>query len=236
VNPDRDACALFWSLPYRVFDLDGTLVDTLPDLTDSLNHALADMHLPSVDASLVRASLHGGLEGSVDAAILQLGASTEVRSGLLDAYRRRYEAGVLVRSRVYDGVRDLLQALNDERAQSAVCTNKPESIAIQVLDGLGLLEYFKVVVGGDSCAAKKPDPLPMRYALANLGGSPERALLVGDSHVDSMCARAAGVRLLWYTGGYGLARSADTDSSVRFFDRYSDIARRFSNATNWIIS
>jgi 2-phosphoglycolate phosphatase len=231
VIPNRDACALFWSLPYRVFDLDGTLVDTLPDLTDSLNDALADMHLPSVDASLVRASLHGGLEGSVDAAIARLGVRTEVRGALLDAYRRRYEAGVLIRSSVYDGVRELLQALGDERAQTAVCTNKPESIAIQVLDGLGLLEYFKVVVGGDSCSAKKPDPLPMRYALANLGGSPEQALLVGDSDVDAMCARAAGVPLLWYTGGYGHAPGHKDDLGIRAFDHYSDIARRFEKAS-----
>jgi phosphoglycolate phosphatase len=204
VNPGREAVAdVFWSKSVRVFDLDGTLVDTLPDLSGSLNAALASISLPSVDAVVVRQSLHGGLEGSVDAALRVLRAPTALRAPLLAAYENHYEQNLCVLSETYEGVQELLEQLRDRAAPLAICSNKTVKLANALLDALGLLPYFDVVVGGDSCVERKPHPLPLLHAIALMKGSATSALLIGDSEVDRDCSAAAGIPFVCFHGGYG---------------------------------
>jgi 2-phosphoglycolate phosphatase len=196
---------LFWSRRVRVFDLDGTLVHTLPDLAGALNRALRELGFHAVPTSLVRASLHGGLEGSVAAAAAWLRVPTQVQAPLLARYRRHYAAGLALRSVPYDGVVELLAHLSARGEPLAVCTNKATREAEALLDALGLLEHFALVVGADTCGERKPHPKPLHHTLLHLGARVDEVVFVGDSAVDADCAAAAGVQHLWFSKGYGVA-------------------------------
>jgi len=215
------AAALFWSRPHRVFDLDGTLVDTLPDLSAALDQALIELGLPAVGQAVVRDSLHSGLEGSAAAALACLGAPAGQFPALVERYTRRYAGLNGAHARVYPGVRELLARLDARHEPLAVCTNKPEALACELLDRIGLLPHFKVVVGADTCAQRKPHPAPLLHALAGIGGEPHSGVLVGDSRHDVHCARAAGVASIFHDGGYGLA---PVDAPPRF-SRYEQLLR-----------
>jgi phosphoglycolate phosphatase len=195
---------LFWSRRVRVFDLDGTLIHTLPDLAGALNQALREMGFRSLPETLVRASLHAGLEGTVAAACAYLRLPEQVRLPLLARYRRCYAAGLALRSTPMDGVPDLLAQLSARRQPMAVCTNKPQREAEDLLAAFGLRRHFDAVVGADTCAERKPHPLPLRQAVARLGDGLAEALFIGDSAIDAACARAAGTAHLWYGRGYGM--------------------------------
>ena len=213
------AGSLFWSRAVRVFDLDGTLVDTLPDLTGALNVALSDLGLPQVDATLVRASLHAGLEGSVEAALLAAGAPGALRDLLLARYRLHYDAMLVEQSLPYADVPELLERLRLRGDRLAVCTNKQEPQALRLLGSLGLAAFFTNVVGADTCGQRKPHPAPLLHAVGALGGTCGQALLIGDSLVDLHCARAAGIDCLLFTGGYG----SGTEGPVHRFSTYAEL-------------
>jgi phosphoglycolate phosphatase len=197
------AAELFWSRRVRVFDLDGTLVDTLPDLAGALNQALHASGLAAVPAALVRASLHGGLEATVAAALSCLGVTTELHGPVLARYRRHYDAGLALRSAPYEAVPELLARIAERGEPMAVCTNKPQRQAEELLSAVGLRQYFARVVGADTCSERKPHPAPLRHTLQGLNAPPAEALFVGDSEVDAQCAAAAGVAHLWFGKGYG---------------------------------
>lgn len=195
---------LFWSRRVRIFDLDGTLIHTLPDLAGALNQALREMGFRPLPETLVRASLHAGLEGTVAAASTYLRLPEQVKAPLLARYRRCYAAGLALRSTPFDGVPELLAQLSARREPLGVCTNKPQREAEELLVAFGLRKHFGVVVGADTFAERKPHPLPLRRAVARLGGRLGEALFIGDSAVDAACARAAGTAHLWYGRGYGM--------------------------------
>lgn len=216
---------LFWARPVRVFDLDGTLVDTLPDLTSALNQALSDLGLPPVPAAVVRHSLHGGIEGSVDAALQALSAPAALRELLLSRYQLHYERRPAQLSQAFPGVHEVLRRLRARGERLAVCTNKKQALAQRVLGSLGLAPYFSVVVGADTCSQRKPHPAPLLHALGVLGASRSQSLLVGDSTVDLACADAAEVDCLIFGGGYG-----DVPSERRF-DHWAHLLEHELQAT-----
>jgi len=194
----------FWSHPVRVFNLEGTLVHTLPDLASALNHALRELGFAAVPHTLARASLHAGLEGSAAAAVTYLRLPQDVLPPLAARLQRRYLMTMTLRSVPYDGVPQLLARLSALGQPMAVCSNLPQRVAEQLIAALGLAGHFALVVGADTCAERKPHPAPLRRALVRLGARPDEALLVGDSAVDAACALAAGVGHLWFDAGYGL--------------------------------
>lgn len=193
----------FWEFETIVFDLDGTLVDTLPDLTSSLNLALRETGLAAVSKELVRASLSGGLEESAAQAIRHLGADSRLLNPLVDAYRRHYSLALALESAPYPGVRAVLSKLQAHETKLAVCTNKQQSQAVAILQTLELLPFFEIVVGADTCDYRKPHPAPLLFALDQMRSFRFLSLMVGDSPVDTTCAQAAGVDCLFFEGGYG---------------------------------
>ncbi len=201
--PEAAARLLFRSRRARIFDLDGTLVHTLPDLAAALNQALREMGFPAAPQTIVRASLHGGLEATAAAAVTWLRLPAGVMPALLARYRRRYQAGLMHRSAPYDGVPELLARLSARGEAMAVCSNKPQRLAEDLLAALGLLGHFAIVVGADTCEQRKPHPAPLRRAIVRLGARRAEALFIGDSAVDAGCAQAAGVPHLWFGNGYG---------------------------------
>jgi phosphoglycolate phosphatase len=184
-----------------VFDLDGTLVDTAGDLAASLNHALAVLDRPGVAPQSVRAMVGRGARALLERG---LAATGEATAALVDAgvphFLAHYRANIAIHSRPFDGVVEALARLADDGHRLAVCTNKPEALARQLLDALGWGARFDALTGADSAPWKKPDPRHLADTVAMAGG--QRALFVGDSPTDAATAKAARVPLVLVTFGY----------------------------------
>ena len=197
-RPKPDVAAVVW-------DLDGTLVDSAADIAASLNRLLAEQDLPALGDERIRDMIGEGV-----ATLIRRGlAAHNVTPGdgrleeLVQRFLVIYSQVATESTRLFPGARQVLKTLSDAGLRQAICTNKPEAIATQVLGGLEIASYFDTVVGGDSLPRNKPDPLPLRTALERLGVSSARSLMVGDSAIDVMMAHAAGVRVVFVTFGYG---------------------------------
>ena len=183
-----------------VFDLDGTLVDSLDDLHASVNHALAAVGLPPRSRDEVRGYVGEGARVLLQKAVAP---HAERLEPALAAWRAHYGAHCLDRTAPYPG---LAAALAGAGRALAVLTNKPGAMARKILDGLGLLPRFVAVVGGDE-APRKPDPTGLLEIMAKVGASPGETVFVGDSRHDVETARAAGVAMVAVT--WGLTSRAD---------------------------
>lgn len=194
-----------------LFDLDGTLVDTAPDLNAALNHALTSNGLEPVDEALTRHWVGHGAQVLVTQAIAHQqrhgngsadpSATADV-DALLSGFIDYYQAHIADHSQVYPAVVDTLQALRDGGARLAVVTNKRTVLTEPLLDILGLRAYFDVVVCGDTAALPKPAADPALYACRALDLAPDQVLFVGDSETDVACARAAGCAVVCVADGY----------------------------------
>ncbi len=180
-----------------VFDLDGTLVDSLPDLHATLNRVLhADL---PVDA--VRRMIGDGAAVLVRRAQAALGRPEDPAN--LAAFLADYENNTAHATRPYDGIIDLLNALRSAGARMAVCTNKPEAAAHALLAALGLDGYFSAIGGGDSFPTRKPDPAHLRATIQAAGGDAAHAVMVGDHANDVNAAKGAGIPSIFAAWGYG---------------------------------
>ncbi len=190
--------------PTVVFDLDGCLVHSSPDIAAALNATLAPRGA-SFTVREVERMVGDGLSALFDKAIaardLKLSAA-DVKSGF-DAFYARYEAAPSQLSEPRAWVADVARLLFDNGGRVSVCTNKVEPIAISIMDQLGLSSRVHAIVGHVAGRAKKPDPEPMRLAVSLSGGDPAKAVMVGDSAADLGAARGAGMPVVLVTGGYG---------------------------------
>jgi phosphoglycolate phosphatase len=183
-----------------VLDLDGTLVDSVPDLAACANAVLAERGAAPLGEDEVRHMVGDGIAALVARALaargLQPDASAKRR--FLDLYL----AAPTARTRPYPGVPETLDELRRRGARLAICTNKPEAATRAVLAGTGLLGFFEAVLGGDSLPVRKPDPGHLLGALARLGADPGEALMIGDGENDAAAAKAAGVPVVLMRYGY----------------------------------
>lgn len=184
-----------------VFDLDGTLVDSAPDLWRHTNRVLAEAGRSPLDRATVTSFVGEGATELLRRAFAATGAPLDPPA--LAAVSARY-ASIYAEEPVIDTApmpfaAAVVRALP---VPLAVCTNKPERVARAVLAALGLADRFVAVVGGDTLPQRKPDPAPLRAAAAALGLAPTQVALVGDSEIDAATASAAGARFWWYTRGY----------------------------------
>jgi phosphoglycolate phosphatase len=189
-----------------VYDLDGTLIDSRADIADSVNAMLRHMELPEREDRVVWSFIGDGAERLIRRS---LGVQHEERyPEAVPIWREEYGARLLAKTRLYDGIAELLQAPPEARA---VLTNKPGGFAREILRGLGVAGAFRAVVGGDE-AERKPAPDGLLLLCARLGIEPEEALMVGDSTVDLATGKAAGVRtcaVAWGLGEHPALESAD---------------------------
>ena len=188
-----------------LFDLDGTLVDSLPDFVVALRATLAEMDLPSIDAAQAAPLLGKGVDHLVRAVLAQLVGATQADALYPTArpiYWRHYLAANGRHGSVFPGVVPGLDTLRAGGVTLAVVTNKPMAFAQPLLEAMGLDGYFVRVCGGDTFARMKPDPLPLLAACEALGCAPARTLMVGDSSNDSLAARAAGCPVVLMRYGY----------------------------------
>lgn len=219
---------LFTSYDAYLFDLDGTLIDSAPDINGALNTSLTAHGYATVDESLTRHWVGHGSRVLIEQALKHHGFDDQANdSQHLDAMQRvfisHYRSHIADASQPYPGVIETLEALRSRGAGMAVVTNKFESLARQVLQTLGLLDYFGVVLGGDSLPANKPSPVPAVYACASLGVSLNTTLFVGDSTTDVECARAAGCAVVCVRDGYNHGTPAEELGADAVIDSMTDL-------------
>jgi len=186
-----------------IFDLDGTLADTSGDLVAAANHCFRDMGAgDQLSASDAGTALRGG-RAMLSLGLERMGQSAD--AALLDRYYPilldAYEADIDTHTVFYPGALDAVAALREAGFKVAVCTNKPEYLARQLLTRMGALDLFGALIGADTLPVRKPDPAPLREAARRAGGDPARALMVGDTITDHDTARAAGVPSVLVTFG-----------------------------------
>jgi phosphoglycolate phosphatase len=188
-----------------VFDLDGTLVDSVPDIAAALNAALAAGGYRTLAVTDVAGMLGNGAEVLVARALTALAGSAPGEPDLHDvhaAFLAAYDAAPCVASRLYPGALAVLDHLAAGGVTLGICTNKPEGITTSVLRHLGISERFGSVVGGHAREPLKPAPAMVLRALRELGASPAEAVFVGDSPADAGAARTVGTRLVLLRHGY----------------------------------
>lgn len=186
-----------------VCDLDGTLVDSAPDLTGALNTVLAEHDVPTVAPEEVRHFVGAGALALIRRALARSGASERCDAErMLERFLDVYRSRLTRESRPYPGVPDALRTLAGLGHPLAVCTNKPEDLARRMLRELRLDFFGEAVVGGDTFGFRKPDPRALEAAVSRAGGDPGRSVLVGDSRTDVETARNGGVPVILVTYGY----------------------------------
>jgi phosphoglycolate phosphatase len=207
-----------------IIDLDGTLVDTLPDFDFALNAMLRELRLPSIDVHAIESMIGRGSERLIGAVLEHVGAPVSRFDEAWDSYWKNYLAINGEHSRVYPGVREGLAALRASGLKLACLTNKPTAFALPLLDRMQLAPFFDVVFGGDAFERKKPDPLPTTRTCEALGTSPARALVIGDSSNDALAARAAGCPVVLVTYGYNHGEPVQRTGADGFVDSIAGIA------------
>ena len=187
-----------------VWDLDGTLVDSAPDLASALNTVLDKRGFFTLSIETVRTMIGNGVPKLVERGFNAVGMRLDAGQleELVDIFVQEYVACATEQTRPFPQVVEVLDQLREMNIPMGVCTNKPEALSRQILDGLGLSGYFSSVVGGDSTTARKPDPLPLLTCLKELVATPQLSLMIGDSVHDVHAARAAGVGVGVVPWGY----------------------------------
>ena len=196
-----------WTL---AFDLDGTLVETAPDLIGTLNRLLAQRDLPQVPLASARHLVGHGARALLQHGFQEAGATWDEAASpaLFDAFIDDYLAHIADLSRPYDGVVETLDLLAARGATLAVATNKRTDLSVALIEALGLTRHFAAIVGPDVVSERKPSGAHLREAVLKAGGDPARALMIGDSATDARAARDAPMPCILVSFGY-------TDISVR---------------------
>jgi phosphoglycolate phosphatase len=212
-----------------VFDLDGTLVDTAPDLLRALNQTLDIEGLPHVCADRMRPLVGQGARAMIERGALLCGArfSPARLDQLTDAFIEFYSADIALESAPFPGLEDALDELAAAGARFAVCTNKRTGLSIQLLRALELEARFSVIVGADAVTHRKPHPDHFRETVARAGGAVRRSVMVGDSAADVAAARGAGAPSVVATFGYSEA-PAQLLGADRVFDDYRSLPQLVS--------
>lgn len=188
-----------------LFDLDGTLIDTIPDLIKSINELMPELNLPPRDESDIRSWVGNGMDTLVKRALvdnMSADVDDETFTKAYDVYRPIYERNNGLNSAVYAGVKEGLDYLQNKGIELACVTNKQHCYALVVLEKMGIAKYFNLVIGGDSLAEKKPHPLPLQHSADHFGIAHDKTLMVGDSVNDLNAARAAKMPIACVTYGY----------------------------------
>ena len=196
-----------------VFDLDGTLVDTAPDLMAATNAVLTAHDRRPVSLSEVREMVGQGARRLIERGFALTGGPIEPArlEPLYKDFIDHYMANIAVHSAPFDGVPALLERCRAEGFAMAICTNKLEVMSVRLIDELGLSHYFGAIVGPDTIGIAKPDPAPYHEAVKRAGGNSPSSVMIGDTATDIATAKAAGAPVIAVSFGY-------TDEHVSAFD------------------
>ena len=211
-----------------LFDLDGTLIDSSPDLAFSVDSMLERLGLPRRGEARIRNWIGSGIERLVKRALtgdMHAEPGPELFRQAMTVFHEIYEQNVCVLSRCYDGVRDSMDYLRENNYRTGCVTNKAERFTNILLQAHGIYDDFDIIIAGDTLTKKKPDPLQLLHAAEHFNISPERSLMVGDSVNDVEAARAAGFQILCVTYGYILGRDIRESRPDAVLDTLCDLPR-----------
>jgi len=207
-----------------VFDLDGTLVDSAPDLLNATNHVLALAGRRSITLDQIRYMIGSGAKAMIRQGFELTGAPADEREidALWDPFIDHYKANIAVDSTLFPDCERALKALQGLGATLAVCTNKQEALARQVLEELGIAPLFAACLGADSVPERKPNGDHILLTLEAAGRPAEKAIMIGDSQTDEKAARNAGLPFIFVPFGYGPG-TPDQVHAAAVVNRYSDM-------------
>lgn len=212
------------------FDLDGTLVDSVPDLATALNQMLSHYQLPTYDEQIIRHWVGNGARVLVERG---LSGGAEINhhhmqpeiDAALEKFLFYYRTLKTKSTVLYDGVFDTLHALKNRGYTLVLITNKPSEFIEPILSAFSLSALFSLTIGGDSLPEKKPSALPLLYACEKLYISPSQCVMVGDSKNDILAAKAANIKSIGLTYGYNYGESIATYQPDWVLDNFSDILK-----------
>ncbi len=188
-----------------LLDLDGTLVDSIPDLARCLNLALGDLSLPQRDLASIRNWVGNGLDKLIHRALtndIDGEADTNLHARVKTVFMDYYHAEPCKLSDCYPGVREGLEQIQHQNIPMGVVTNKNEGFVLPILEKLGIHSHMEIIIGGDTLTERKPHPLPLLHAAEAFSASPGSSLMVGDSVSDVKAARAADFQIVCVSYGY----------------------------------
>jgi len=187
-----------------IFDLDGTLIDTAPDLTRATNHVLSSEGRRSISVAELRPFVGRGARRMIERGFAATGTPVppDLVDSLYDAFIAYYTENIAVDSQPFPGTLELLDRLDAAGVKLGICTNKQERLSLRLMDRLGLTQRFGAIIGADTIGISKPDPAPYREAVVRLGATGGGSVMIGDSETDILTARAAGVPVIAVTFGY----------------------------------
>lgn len=214
-----------------IFDLDGTLIDSVPDLASAIDQTLAHFGKPYAGVDKVRAWVGNGSLKLVERALvwadLPLDELDTAHAVFLQTYANCHAGTV-----AYDGVRDGLLRLKDAGFVLALCTNKPTQFLPKILADMGWADSFACVIGGDSLPVKKPDPAPLLHICQRLGINPQQAVMVGDSKNDIKAGQGAGMTTYALTYGYNYDEPIANSKPDGVFDDFGGLVNHLIKLKN----
>jgi phosphoglycolate phosphatase len=214
--------------PIAVFDLDGTLADTAPDLMATLNRIMVQEGMPTVPLADARELIGAGARAMISKGYERAGLelAPDRLDELFERFLAIYGEHLCDGSTLFPNVVEVLDTLEARGFVLAVCTNKVEGHSVQLLEALGIADRFKAICGRDTFPYFKPDPRHLTLTIEQAGGDPERAITVGDSRTDTATAKAAGIPVIAVTFGYTdvPVQELDPDIVIDHYDRFADAA------------
>jgi phosphoglycolate phosphatase len=206
-----------------IVDLDGTLVDTLPDFVAVLDATLHELGLPTVSREFLERTIGKGSDHLIRSTLQAVGADASRFDAAYAVYQRHYLALNGTHASVYPGVHEGLGRLHAAGWRLACVTNKPLAFARPLLEMKGLMRWFEALYGGESFVRRKPDPLPLIEAARSLGSATGRTLMIGDSANDAAAARAAGCPVVLVRYGYNHGEPIERVDADAWIDRIDQL-------------
>ena len=211
-----------------IFDLDGTLIDSAPDLALAVNHMLTSVDYANFDEATIDGWVGNGASILVQRALsgsrtIDENLDSDFVAKALDIFLKFYALNLCVRTRLYPNVRSTLELLKSKGYRLAIVTNKPFDFIEPILKILELIELFEYFIGGDSLVEKKPSPLPLLHVCERLNVSVEECVMVGDSNNDILAGNACGMETIGVTYGYNYSENIEVHNPSFVFDDFGEI-------------
>jgi phosphoglycolate phosphatase len=213
-----------------LLDLDGTLVDSIPDLANSVNKTLLEFSLAERELNSIRNWVGNGVEKLLHRAItndIDGEAEPELFDMAYTSFMDTYSKNMCVKSVCYPGVREGIDFLKEKEIKLGCVTNKSGQFVGPILEKLGLMDDMSIIIAGDTLPKKKPDPLPLLHAASHFGKDPKQSLMVGDSESDVKAARAAGFQIVCVSYGYNHGNDIRDTNPDAVVDSLADLPQLF---------
>ena len=211
------------SIKLICFDLDGTLVDSVPDLRLALNAMMDDFKLPHCQDEQIKTWVGNGIPKLVERALLYVGNKEVAQQDALSCFEKHYQHYLNSASCLYDGVAETLRALKSKGYQTALITNKAEQFLPDLLTNFEIKDCFDLVIGGDTLAKNKPDPMQVNFALSHFSVSKAQAVMVGDSKNDILAGQNAGLKSIALTYGYNYGEPVSLLNPDYIIDQFNEL-------------